>query len=485
MEDLIKIEDPVTVFLVLALLLMGVVPGVVLLVWRVTRLPFKVESLRWVYLGWALLLAASSVWNLTRNVRYSVEEAGADNFLRLAFLTLGLLIVMFVSFKHRLAFVPELFYGALGIFFVFSLWGAMSVLWSVAPAITLYKSLEYCAMLLLLGLTVSLIRHGVREPHNRLLALKSVFDWNWCLVFVLLVSVYVGILIWPEYAIRENKSMLGFSIEGALPGISANGVGQLAALMGIVAVARLLFVPRARRFYLPLLVFSIVTMILAQSRSPILAFFVASFAVLVASRRFGLLGLVSAALGGLLVSAYSQTVVEFLRRGQTDGELMTLTGRIGFWETSLHAIRESPLAGFGAYAGGRYVAAGSLSGGEGPTTVHSLFVEVLVDTGILGLLLLLVGLGATWAWMLRLRLLVAGQPVGRLLWIESLGVLTVVSVRSVFSVPLVWSSNVLTFGLLLIFVSVLRRQLVRGSSPGVVRAQQLQAGWWRRPGFHG
>ncbi len=288
MEDLIQIEDPVTIFLVLALLLLVVVPGVLLLLWRVTRLPFKAESLRWAYLGWALLLAASSVWNLTRNVRYSVEEAGADNFLRLGFLALGLLIVMFIGFKHRLAFVSELFYGVLGIFFVFSLWGAMSVTWSVAPAVTLYKSLEYCAMLLLLALTVSLIRHSVREPHNQILALKSVFDWNWFLVFLLLVSVYVGILVWPEYGMMENKSMLGFSIEGALPGISANGVGQLAAILGLVAFVRLLVNPQSRKVYLPLLAFSLVTMVLAQSRSPILAFVVAAFVVLVASRRYGL-----------------------------------------------------------------------------------------------------------------------------------------------------------------------------------------------------
>jgi O-antigen ligase len=482
--DLITIDDPVTLVLLGTLLVLGVTPVIVLALRRVTQLPFQVASLRWVYWGWALLLAASSVWNLARDVRYSAEEAGADNFVRLGFLALGILVILFVGAKYRFAFLPELLFGALGIFFVFSLWGMVSTLWSIAPVVSLYKSVEYGAMLVLFALTVSLIRYGVREPHKRLLALKGIFDWNWFLVFLLLVSVYLSLLIWPEVGIVPNKSMLGFSVQGALPAISANGVGQLAAIMAIVALVRVLLKPGSRLVYVPLFAFSLITIVLAQSRSPILGFVLALVVVLIVSRRFGFLAIV-ASLAGVVSLIYGQTIYEFLRRGQSNQELMTLTGRTRFWEASLDAVRESPLTGYGAYAGGRYVVHEPVASGDGPTTVHSLWVEVLVDTGIVGLLLVLVGLSATWLWMFKLRVYAAGNPISQLLWLEGLGVLTVLSVRSVFSVPLVWSPNVLTFGLLLVFIAVMRREIAQRSYPGIVLAQPLPATRRRRSGIYG
>ena len=459
-------------------------PLILLVLWRVTRLPFQVDSLRWIYLGWALLLAASSVWNLTRDVRYSAEEAGADNFVRLGFLALGILVVLFISAKYRFTFLTELTSGALGIFFVFSLWGAVSTLWSTSPAVTLYKSVEYGTMLILFAVTASLIRYGAREPYKRLFALKGIFDWNWFLIFLSLVSVYLGLLIWPEYGIIPNKSMLGYQFQGALPAISSNGVGQLAAIMAIVALVRVLLKPGARLIYVPLFAFSFITMILAQSRSPMLAFVLAVVLVLVVSHRFRLLA-IFASLVGVVALVYSQTIFEFLRRGQSDQELMTLTGRTKFWESSLQAVRESPLTGYGAYAGGRNVVHGPVTSGDGPTTVHSLWVEILVDTGIVGLLLILVGLSATWLWMFKLRSYAAANPTSRLLWLEGLGVLTVISVRSVFSVTLVWSPTVLIFGLLLIFIATMRREIAQRSHPSAVLAQPLPAAGRRRSGIYG
>ena len=484
MADLITIDDPVTAVLLGALLVLSLPPLVLLVLWRVTRLPFHVDSLRWVYLGWALLLAASSVWNLTRDVRYSAEEAGADNFVRLGFLVLGILVILFVGGKYRFAFLPELIFGALGIFFIFSCWGALSTLWSIAPSVTLYKSVEYGTMLVLFALTVSVIRYSAREAHKRLFALQGIFDWNWFLIFSLLVSVYIGLLIWPEYGIMPNKSVLGFSVEGALPALSANGVGQLAAIMAIVALVRALLKPGSRLVYVPLLAFSLITMVLAQSRSPILGFVLAVIVVLGVSRRFGFLA-IAASLAGAIVLIYSQTILEFLRRGQSDQELMTLTGRTRFWESSLESVRESPLTGYGAYAGGRYVVQGPVTSGDGPTTVHSFWVEVLVDTGVVGFLLVLVGLGAAWLWMFKLRSYAAEHPISRLLWLEGLGVLTVMSVRSVFSVPFVWSPNVLIFGLLLVFISVMRRQIAQRGHPSAVLAQPLPATRRRRSGIYG
>jgi O-antigen ligase len=478
-------DDPVSVALLGLLVLFVGVPGVLLITWKATRLPFRAGSLRWTYLAWALMLAASSVWSFSRQVRFSAEEAGADSFVRLAFLTLGILIILLIGAKHRFTFFRELTAGVLGAFSAFALWGLSSTLWSVSPASTLYKSVEYCAMLGLFALAASLVRRSIRHPHNQLLALKSFFDWNWFLIFLLLISVYAGLLIWPDYAIYEDKGMLGFSIQGVLPGIATNGVGQLAAILGVVALARLLHGARHRVVYSPLLVFSLVTMLLSQSRSPMLAFLIGASIVLLVSRRFWLFAVFGGALSALMLSsAYSETIYEFLRRGQSDGEITTLTGRTEYWEASLQALRESPLTGYGANAGGRYILQSAL-GESGVSTVHSTWVEVLLDTGIVGSILLLVAIGATIIYLFKLYSRAMINPISRLLWFESLGILTVLGVRSIFSVTFVWSSTVLTFGIVLLFVTVMRSQVVRQRFAGAPFAQPLPAARRRRSGVQG
>jgi len=443
------------------------------------RPPFRVGAFRWLYLAWACLLAASSVWSITRDVRFSAEEAGADNFVRLAFLALGVLIILFVGARYRFVLLNELVVGALGVFFVFALWGLASTLWSVSAAGTLYKASEYAAMLVLFALAASLIKTSFKDQRERLFAIKSVFDWHWLLVSLLLASVYVGILVWPEYAIlrdyRAESGLFGFSINGVLPGISGNGVGQLGAILATVAFVRMLHRPRSAVVFAPVLVLSLVTMILTQSRSPVLGFLVAVAVVLVVSRRFGVMALLVGVSGVVMLSSYGETAYEFLRRGQSEGDLTSLTGRVDYWGASIQAVSESWINGYGAYAGGRYVLQSALGVGD-VSTVHSAYVEVLLDTGVVGLVMLLAALAVTWFMLLRLRVDMAGDPVGWLLWLESLGVLTLLTVRSFFSVStFIWSFQVLSFGLVLIFVAVARRQVVRRRRASAPLAQPLPA----------
>jgi O-antigen ligase len=478
-------EDPVTLLLLGMIALLVGLPSILLVASKVTRPPFKIRAFRWLYLAWACLLGASSVWNIARDVRFSVDDAGTDNYVRLAFLSLALLVIVIMGARYRFAFLSELATGAIGFFFFFALWGSASSLWSVSTVGTIIKSSEYAAMLAVFALTASVIFLTIRNPQNWTFALKSVFDFCWFLVFLLISSVYLGMLIWPEVAIQRGyrEGLLGWWIQGALPAIAANSVGHIGAVMGIVAVVRLLWKPGSRTFWAAILAISIVTMVLTQSRSPILAFFVAVVAVLIASRRFGLLALVGVSLGAGLLTNRVQLVYDFMRRNQTDENLTSLTGRVHYWQSSFDALRDSPIGGYGANVGGRYVLQSYL--GDTVSTVHSTWVEVVLDTGLVGLTLFLVALASTWFWLFRLRSYAMKNPINRLLWFESLGVLTVLCVRSVFAVNLVWSWHVLTLGVILVFISVMRRQVAETSYAGASLAQPLPAGRGRRPSLHG
>ncbi|MBX6763125.1 MAG: O-antigen ligase family protein [Rubrobacteraceae bacterium] len=471
-------SDPVTLALLILLFATLFVPAIILTLGKVASLPVHTAPFRTLYFAWAALLAGSSVWNLSREVRHSINQAGVDNYVRLLFLVVGLMTILFLATRYRFGFASGLIRGVIGIYFVFALWGGLSTFWSVYPGSTLYKSFEYLVMVLLFALSAFMVSEVVRGPSNRMLALKSIFDWNWFLVFASLVMVYVGVAVWPSYALMPSKGVLPFSLQGALPAIAANGVGQLSAILGVVALARLIM-GKSRLLYGPLFVFSVLTMLLAQSRSPILAFALGALVVMIAGRKFVLL-IVSAVLGaGVLLSAYAGTIYAYMDRGQSTGELDTLTGRTVFWKASLEAARHRWLTGYGANAGGRYILDNNLSISD-ISTVHSTYVETLIDTGVIGSAILLVGLGVVWVSIVKLRRTAAMSPISKALWVECLGVMMVLSVRSIFSVVFVWSSTVLIFGVVLVFVTVMGREAGRRRADANNHAAQLLSAQRRR-----
>lgn len=452
---------------------------------RAMRLVRGDGNLLWVYLAWALLLAGTLVWsNVGEPAASSFDDAGGANVARLVFLILGILTTMIIAAKRNLAFVDHLAGGVLGVFSVFALWGAASTTWSVLPAVTAYKSVEYLAALAVVGATLALIssRSVSKTFRGRLLRVKGVFDWYWLLTFGVLLSVYLGVLLQPTQALEPSIGLFSFQLQGVFPRIATNSVGELGAILAVVSLARLLHAPRAGRLttwplYALILVLSIVTLILAQSRSPILGCLLAFAVVAVADRRPWLL-LAMGLLGAALAFGNGAATQEYLARGQDEAEIGRLSNRVDYWEGALGAIGERPVAGHGAYAGGRYLLEHEILGAENAvSSLHNSYMEVLVGTGFVGLAVFVAGLVAAWASLVALRRRAARYPVGRLLWVESLGVLTVLTVRSVFSTPFIWT-NVLTFGLVLIFVSTLGGRLGRtegGELARPVGAQPLPA----------
>lgn len=256
-------------------------------------------------------------------------------------------------------------------------------------------------------------------------------------------------------------------------------------LLALICVVRLVMGAGSYKFYVPLMLFSVATAVMTQSRTPVLAFAVALVVVLVASRRFGLL--LASAFGGLVVllSSYGLVFFEFMRRGQTSSELASLTGRVGYWQASIEAIAEQPLAGHGANVGARFALQAAF-GNDNISTAHNTVIEVLLDTGIIGLAIFLVAVVVMVLRLFGLRSAASESSVGRLLWVESLGVMTLYFVRSLFSVNLVWSWNVIFFGVVMVFICVGSHQRVRDKKPkteGTPAPQLLSAAGGRGSGI--
>ena len=397
----------------------------------------------------------------------TIQDAAVDFW---AAWRIGLMGVVAMVLLGRLAtrkadWVPALLRGLPAGVFLYGLTSLLSTLWSVYPMWTLYKSLEYLVDVALLVAVVGAVR-TVDE-------IKSLFDWTWLFSAVLLVTVWLGVLLRPE-AVSTGVGLIGIQIRGVLPQIASNGVGELGAILLVVAATRLLFRNHHRSVYWLVCLAALPTLVLSQSRSPATGAVLGLLAVFVLARRFGLLTLVGLAAAALMLLTNAEAVVQqaFLR-GQDPQSFHSLSGRLDYWTFALPILRENPFLGLGGYAAGRLAVLGPL-GDPGNSSVHNAWLEILLGVGVIGLLpFLATFLGI---WLNLLRPLDAGSTpsLATELQIETVGIFVLLCFRSIFTVEFIWHPPLLFF-LVLGYAELLRRGRLEGT-----RAAQSAPAAWRR-----
>jgi O-antigen ligase len=406
--------------------------------------------LSWWHGLWLLLFLS----DLTFRVRTSeaIKEASVDIW---AAYRIGLVGIVAFALGVRLvlrqtAWAGSLFRGLPGVLSAYALICVISTAWSVYPAWTLYRSMEYWVDVALITAIVATVASA--EMY------KTLYGWTWGLYILLLLSVWAGILLWPREALEPSPGLLGTSLTGVLPAVASNGVGEMGAVLAIVALARLLSSSgreRNRALYSLLLLAGLVTLGLSQTRSAIAGFLLGVALLLLFTGRVTLL--VSAILAGSAVLASSGwgLLGKYFLRGQDPELFASLSGRVGWWEFAWHEFLKNPLTGLGAYTA-RFEVLAKIGESE-TSTVHNTYMEVIVGTGFWGLVPVLVALFATWWVLVRClrNYFPSSQEWGMAL--EAVGVLAVVSVRSLFTTHLIEHPS-LSFLLIVGYAELLRRQ---------------------------
>ena len=251
--------------------------------------------------------------------------------------------------------------------------------------------------------------------------------------------------------------LIGVQVQGVFPNVASNGVGDLGANLSILAINRLhsRTGSNARRAaYGLLLVVSLITLILAQTRSAILALLIGCVVILILSKRIGAIGLLFVVLA-IVGTVAGDALLTYFMRDQSTEMFLSLTGRTTWWEASWAKIVERPLLGYGAYAGARFAALASL-GFNTTATVHNSYMEVLLGTGILGLIPFLMMLGGTWIWLISALRRPLLREEEKELGLEAVGLLTMATVRSIFTANIVWHAS-MDFLLVLGYVEFIKR----------------------------
>jgi O-antigen ligase len=364
---------------------------------------------------------------------------------------------------HQTDWIKSFSYGLPGLLTAYSVASLLSVIWSVYPFWTLYKSTEYLVDIALMGAIVTSV-HNARE-------LKSLFDWTWVLQFLLIGSAWMGFIIWPDLSLN-GVGVLGFSLRGVFPAFETNGIGEMSAILGSVAFTRLLLLKDQKLFYLIFLVICLITLLCSQSRSPLMGFLLALPVILLSSRRVGFLSFLTISILVILsMTSFLDISGEFFLRGQREADFESLSGRTNLWALGWEMFKERPFLGYGAYAGARFTGIADTMG-EGNSSILNTWLEIVLGVGLLGSFLLLGAFCGVWIILFKRAWLNQNDTITHCLAVEALGALSIISLRSMFTVHLIWHPPVI-FLLVLGYAELIRRELKKGAHENTSSSQLL------------
>lgn len=415
---------------------------------------FVFSSLRWWHILWMLALVSALVFRIRDVSAITSDPLDGWAMFRVAVDIVVAFVLLARLALRRTHWVGSMLHGALGALTVFGLVCLASTAWSVYPSWTFFKSWEYLTDLALLAAILETL--ATTEDY------RNLFNWTWALYGLLLLSVWNGMIWWPQKAlygeIVARGDVLGFRLAGVLPAFSSNDVGTYAAIIALLSLARL-FPTSQQRFNKPwyglLLLIGMAMIVMAQTRTAIAGMLFGGFFILLFSKR-GKLGAVFAFVFApiLALCTMGGLILSFLERGETKLQLATLSSRADWWHFAWETFLDRPIVGLGAYAAGRFAVLAKIGQGQ-TSSLHSDYLDVLVGTSIWGMIPFIVAVAATWWLLLRYVRSSSLDPQDRQLAYEGLVILALLTFRSFFSDAFTWHPP-LPFLAILGFVEYLR-----------------------------
>jgi O-antigen ligase len=299
-------------------------------------------------------------------------------------------VLFFRLTLRRTNWLRFLFSGLIGLFTLFGLISLLSTAWSINPPWTLYKSMEFLSDVAVVA--------GIVATLESVEDYKKFVNWTWILLGLIVASAWVGAVVDPADALFGDLNLrfapLPFRLQGVMPVVPFNQLSEISAILALVSLCRLWLgtSTRSRKWYWLMLAWSIITLVITQTRGVYASFVVGLVVFLVFARRYLVLalgGILASGIGTLLLmfTNFGTRVREFLLRGETAQAANGLSGRLEVWQLSMQKILEKPWTGYGGFAGARFAV---LTKNSTWSDALNVYIDALLNIGALGLLLLLI-----------------------------------------------------------------------------------------------
>ncbi len=274
------------------------------------------------------------------------------------------------------------------LFLVYTIYAAVSALYSVDPLQSLWKAFEILVVLLFVNRLWDTFRNLKKEKQK--IAIKQLANSLTYIIYGISVLSIVGGVLVPERAWRsiETYGLMIDSMSGVVPRVNANTLGQMGGTLAFIGISRLMLF-RSKYFAgdVFLIGVGILSLLLSYSRTSLITFLVFLFILLIITHKkiFIIPILILYMAGSYFLS---DIIIQYLHRGQSVEQFSSLSGRVYMWERAIEFWKKSPWLGHGFYSGHKQIEFGAHGGFL--ATVDSTYVETLVDLGIIGLILLII-----------------------------------------------------------------------------------------------
>jgi O-antigen ligase len=294
------------------------------------------------------------------------------------FLLVGGYLVYFYLRQRRVLIPVKLGFTP---YFLFVLICILSSSYSLDSFQTLWKSYE---LLILLGIWLSIYNMERRRGADASALLYSVFF----LIFATCVFSLVGLCLYPDKAMVQLGGGDIATLEGVFPKINPNTLGQFGSIVALMGIS---FLFDRKQLVYPgafiLLLIGLAVVVLAHSRASIAGLFIVTpFLVSIHHlKRYYLL--VTPLIIGLSLFTLNE-IYEYVLRGQSINQFLTMTGRTQRWNIAWEHFLERPFFGYGYFVGHKSL---EVWRGQGTiSTVDNTYLESLVGVGLIGTFFLVV-----------------------------------------------------------------------------------------------
>ena len=346
---------------------------------------------RWAGLVWLIMAAGLAQWfGRTEKVAAltSVDSSAAAQIASIGLSSIVMLFLFQRTFStHNLKypFVLLLAYAVLGV---------VTAPLSLFPPLYIFKA---TSLIIAVSAAVMAVKSVGKVKDPTLL-------FNVIYVYFVLISflAILGGVIYPEITHRPNKGVFGFMLVG-WPALNSNSLSYVTAVVFVVSLHRTFSVHnlRLRLLYGGACAVGAIGLLLAQGRTSLISsalaiLFLSFFSKNMRGIRYALLASLCILVGMFLMSGsvgdWINLVGEYLKRGVSDEQLSTLSGRTEAWKVSWDLFLAKPIFGYGFYASGKEL-----------LSPHNAAFTVLLNGGIIGFVPWLVAIvGGMWIVFRRL-----------------------------------------------------------------------------------
>lgn len=288
-----------------------------------------------------------------------------------------------------------LFKGNLGIITAYAALAMSSAVFSDLKLMSLFKGFE-----ILVGCMTAATFYTYRDRYD---VSKKVLHWLFWVYLITVVGIYVQFLIFGPQAQRQlvgETPLISFALESRFPGMKANAVGYLGALVTMFGIH--IAITRSEKksaatlgALVALLGFGVV--FLSYTRSVLVFVVLASFAYLMFRKKYLLVMLgIALTILPLAIPDVRTKVEDHLRRGMSEEQLETLSGRTTMWDQVMDRDVLTIITGAGYATGSLFqnYSDNPFQRGQilAQRNVHNSIFEVIMSIGIVGAVL--------WLWLM-------------------------------------------------------------------------------------